>query len=253
MGSFELLLERDRFHNFASFRSKVLLVTVFVLLHISISCSSVFESRRQLGVNRTLSNICTFHRRNLPTSKTTAYVTYIGKLINIREAAVLACSLKKHWEVQREMVALIPPAMDSEEARKVLTFWGWRIHVVEVLKLPRHRGTISKIEVWKLTEFEKVVFIDQDTLILQPIEELFALPELSASLAYNFFTSKDKSSLLVPNSALDPAINSGVCVIVPSKTTYKLLHERLFTKGSFNHGDQGLYNEFFAGKPRWQE
>ena len=41
-------------------------------------------------------------------------------------------------------------------------------------------GAFDKLNVWKLVEFEKVVFLDADTLIVQNIDHLFNLPELTA-------------------------------------------------------------------------
>ena len=66
----------------------------------------------------------------------------------------------------------------------------------------------AKLRLWQLTEYERVVFIDADAIMLQNCDRLFAYPEFSA--APNVYESlKDFHRL-----------NSGVFVAKPSEDTF---------------------------------
>ncbi len=54
----------------------------------------------------------------------------------------------------------------------------------------------GKLAVWTLTEYDKVVYIDVDTLVLQNIDDLFLRPELAA-VPDIYSTDKFSSGLMV--------------------------------------------------------
>nr|CAD1838814.1 unnamed protein product [Ananas comosus var. bracteatus] len=86
----------------------------------------------------------------------------------------------------------------------------------------------SKFRLWQLTDYDKVVFVDADLLVLRSVDFLFAAPEISAT--------GNNASLF----------NSGVMVIEPSNCTFGLLMEHVHEITSYNGGDQGYLNEIFA-------
>ena len=59
----------------------------------------------------------------------------------------------------------------------------------------------TKLHAWQLTEYERVVYIDADTLVLGGLDHLFERPEVSA----------------VPDVYMSGKFNSGLLVIKPSK------------------------------------
>jgi len=89
--------------------------------------------------------------------------------------------------------------------------------------------TFTKIRCWLLDQFEKCVFLDADTLIVQNIDELFDREEFSAA----------------PDAGWPDCFNSGVFVFRPCKETYEKLIAFALQYGSFDGGDQGLLNLFF--------
>merc|ERR1712029_234952 len=91
-------------------------------------------------------------------------------------------------------------------------------------------GTISKIHAWKLTDYEKCVFLDADCLIIKSVDELFERPELSA----------------VCDIGWPDCFNSGVFVFQPNQNTFNGLLELAKSEGSFDGGDQGLLNVYFS-------
>ena len=52
--------------------------------------------------------------------------------------------------------------------------------ILNLINRPELSVTISKIHAWRLTEYEKAVFLDADCLVLKTIDELFERSELSA-------------------------------------------------------------------------
>merc|ERR1712013_941568 len=90
--------------------------------------------------------------------------------------------------------------------------------------------TFTNIRCWTLTQYNKCVFLDADTLVLTNSDELFDREEFSAA----------------PDAGWPDCFNSGVFVFRPNLNTYRDLINHATTTGSFDGGDQGLLNTFFS-------
>lgn len=99
-----------------------------------------------------------------------------------------------------------------------------------LLKRPELGVTFTKLHCWRLTQFEKCVFLDADTLVLRNCDELFEREELSAA----------------PDIGWPDCFNSGVYVYTPNMETFSSLVQYAVTHGSFDGGDQGLLNSYFS-------
>ncbi len=94
-----------------------------------------------------------------------------------------------------------------------------------------------KLRLWQLP-YERIVFLDADTLVLRPLERLFEYPEFSA--APNVYQSLADFHRL----------NSGVFAARPSAATFAAMLERLDAPGAFwKRTDQTFLEAFF---PDWQ-
>lgn len=94
-----------------------------------------------------------------------------------------------------------------------------------------------KLAVWRLTQYDRVVFLDADTLVVKNIDKLFGYPEFSA--APNLY------EMLADMHRL----NSGVFVAQPSEVTYRAMLERLDAPGAFwRRTDQTFLQHYF---PDW--
>ncbi|KAI0094282.1 hypothetical protein BDY19DRAFT_12250 [Irpex rosettiformis] len=91
-------------------------------------------------------------------------------------------------------------------------------------------GTVlTKLHVFRLTQYSKIIFLDADVLPIRPISHLFTLPhEFSA----------------VPDVGWPDIFNSGVLVLSPGQDKFDELTKLQKTKGSWDGGDQGLLNEW---------
>lgn len=128
-------------------------------------------------------------------------------------------------------------------ARHRLEAQGWSLHEIEplaspnpeaVLIFPRFAQTFTKLRAFGLAEFDKIVLLDADTIVLRNVEELFERPSFSAA----------------PDFFLPDRFNSGVMVIEPSPALFATLEQALHGSHSYDGGDQGFLNEFF---PTWYE
>lgn len=94
----------------------------------------------------------------------------------------------------------------------------------------------AKLRLWQL-DYERVVFLDADTLVLQPIDRLFDYPEFSA--APNVYAGLADFQRL----------NSGVFTARPDPATFEVMLERLDVPGAFwRRTDQTFLQHFF---PEW--
>lgn len=119
-------------------------------------------------------------------------------------------------------------------ARGRLDAQGWRIREVESignpgadLLMPRFANVFTKLRAWELVEYDKLVFLDADTVVLRNVDDLFDRPALAAA----------------PDFLLPDRFNSGVMVIQPSQPYLHTMLERLSELGSYDGGDQGFLNE----------
>lgn len=95
----------------------------------------------------------------------------------------------------------------------------------------------AKLRLWQMTEYDTVVFIDADALVIRNIDRLFGYPEFSA--APNVYESL----------ADFHRMNSGVFVAKPSEKTFAAMMARLDRPDVFwRRTDQTFLQDFF---PDW--
>ena len=116
---------------------------------------------------------------------------------------------------------------------------GWKIKHIERIRSPNakknayNEWNYSKLRLWQLTEYDKIIFIDADLIVLNNMDSLFVYPQLSA----------------VGNNRV--LFNSGIMVVEPSECMFQTLMEKSQTMVSYNGGDQGFLNEVFTWWHRW--
>ncbi|CAH8472839.1 unnamed protein product [Schistosoma turkestanicum] len=154
-------------------------------------------------------------------------------------ALVLAASLKQS-ETSKELTILVTPGVSSRMRQLLSNFYHNVIEVQPVTTkcwdkiLTGNRTelaeTFTKIQVWSLTQFTKIVFLDADTMVLQNIDELFDRCEFAAA----------------PDPQWPDCFNAGVFVLEPSIDKYNDLLKMLSNCGSFDGREQGLLNQYFS-------
>jgi glycogenin glucosyltransferase len=150
----------------------------------------------------------------------------------------LGSSLKTSGTV-KPMVVMVTPEVRPITRERLLA-QGWKIHEIAPIPnpnaatqqmLPRFGAAYTKLRAWQLTDFDKVVLLDADTIVMQNVDELFDRPELAAA----------------PDFFLPDRFNSGVMVLDPSEATFDRMVNALGQQPSYDGGDQGFLNLFFEG------
>lgn len=102
--------------------------------------------------------------------------------------------------------------------------------------LARWKATCTKFQAWSLTQFERIIFMDSDMLVINPIDDAL----------YGF---SNASFLASPEAFPPDNFNSGFMVINPSKEGLERMHELNELVGSAEGGDQGVFNNGLC--PNW--
>lgn len=89
---------------------------------------------------------------------------------------------------------------------------------LKLLNRPELIESYTKLHLWRLTQYTKVVFMDADTVALQNVDELFTYGELSAAA----------------DAGWPDIFNSGVFVAIPAEETFKKLLAFAETHESFD-------------------
>ncbi|XP_051148698.1 putative UDP-glucuronate:xylan alpha-glucuronosyltransferase 5 [Andrographis paniculata] len=112
---------------------------------------------------------------------------------------------------------------------------GWKIRRIERIRSPYSRKdaynewNYSKLRIWQLKQYDKIVFIDADLIANRNLDSMFLYPELTAAGNYQRHL-----------------FNSGLMVVEPSECTFRTLLRKMKVVESYNGGDQGFLNEMFA-------
>jgi glycogenin glucosyltransferase len=124
-------------------------------------------------------------------------------------------------------------------ARQHLRNHGWLIRPVEPIPnpcpvpnqlYPRFANVFTKLRAWELTEYDQVLFVDGDTLVMRNLDALFERPGPIAA---------------APDFFMPDQFNSGCMVLQPAATTFAAMREALSVTSTYDGGDQGFLNQYF--------
>lgn len=93
--------------------------------------------------------------------------------------------------------------------------------------------TLTKLWVFGLTSLDRVVYLDADCMVRQPVDDLF-----------------DRNGFCCAPDCIEDSdtarFNTGVMAFDPSKEIRDLIYEKAHSTDSYDHGDQGLLNNLLA-------
>ncbi|XP_027091271.1 UDP-glucuronate:xylan alpha-glucuronosyltransferase 2-like isoform X1 [Coffea arabica] len=172
-------------------------------------------------------------KKSTRTIKREAYATVLhSSEAYVCGAIALAQSLLQTG-TKRDLILLLDRSI-SKPKREALAKAGWKFRFIERIRNPRaekntyNEYNYSKFRLWQLAEYDKIIFIDADVIVLRNLDILFHFPQISA-------TGNDGS-----------IFNSGIMVIEPSNCTFNMFMQRTREIVSYNGGDQGFLNEVFV-------
>lgn len=106
--------------------------------------------------------------------------------------------------------------------------------------------TFTKVELWRQTQFQRIVYLDADVLALRAPDELLSLSLLSTTTS-----TGEKRIAAAPDTGWPDCFNSGVMVLTPNMADYHALRDRAERGVTYDGADQGLLNMYF-GEEGWE-
>ena len=145
----------------------------------------------------------------------------------------------KHINSKYDLLCLINEEID-EETKDILDYFQIKYKTIKKINYdvdfegfiqPYFKNTFDKLSIFQLTEYEKIVYLDLDLLLLENVDDLFCYNGIA--MARDF-----------PFSNLH---NSGVMVIEPDLDDYNGLIDLMMNKMKNQEqlGDQDVINEYF--------
>lgn len=128
--------------------------------------------------------------------------------------------------------------IDTEVIESLLT-----LLLQQGINRPELGKTFTKINLWGMKHYEKIMYLDADTLP-NPQSNLLQLLQLEWP---------DDKILASPDSGFPDIFNSGMFLLKPNDRDYKNLVDLVKNEGSvsFDGADQGLLNQYFNKDPDW--
>ncbi|CAL5343038.1 unnamed protein product [Camellia sinensis] len=168
-------------------------------------------------------------------SSAEAYVTLLYGDEFLLGVRVLGKSIRDTRST-KDMVALVSDGV-SDYAKNLLQADGWIVKLISLLANPnqvrptRFWGVYTKLKIFNMTDYKKVVYLDADTIVVKSIEDLFKCGKFCANLKHS------------------ERLNSGVMVVEPSQAVFNDMMSQVKTLRSYTGGDQGFLNSYYAGFP----
>ena len=176
-----------------------------------------------------------------------AIFTMVSSADYVVGANVLLFSIKKflpsHLKTQVDFVALlIHEHADNDVV--VARLRGWRIFYTHLIKpardsdVPfyRFKEQFTKLVLWNMTTFTRVLYMDCDTLAVGDVSPLLTLPTKPFAAVRDW-----------EHGSLQDHFNMGVCSLAPNNTEFLFLEQQRLTKRNYRLGmaEQGLLNAIF--------
>nr|KJB82307.1 hypothetical protein B456_013G188300 [Gossypium raimondii] len=164
-----------------------------------------------------------------------AYVTLLYGDEFLLGVRVLGKSIRDTGST-RDMVVLVSDGV-SDYAKKLLKADGWMVEMISLLANPnqvrpkRFWGVYTKLKIFNMTNYKKVVYLDADTIVVKSIEDLFKCQKFCANLKHS------------------ERLNSGVMVVEPSEAVFNDMMSKVNTLPSYTGGDQGFLNSYYSDFP----
>ena len=139
-----------------------------------------------------------------------AYVTLLASESYARGAEVVLRSLAKHTKKAR--VAMVTAAVGPATRQKLKGAGATRIIEVAPIENPRdaHDARYTKLQVWSLEDYGKIVYLDADCLVVKPADALFE-------------SCRDVAFAAAPALYPPDTFDSGMMVLTPSQKTLEAM------------------------------
>lgn len=170
-----------------------------------------------------------------------SFVTFLGTDSFLPGVLALNHSLKK-YNTRYALLVLVTDLVSSAYL-EILKQKKIEYKPIEIIQNPHQlindtrnfKHMFTKLRIFELDEFDKVVYLDADMLVCNNIEELFDTPHMSAVVA----------GRLYPGNESWKDFNAGFLVIEPDKGLFDRLVASINFLPSDDGGDQGFLHAFY--------
>ena len=152
-------------------------------------------------------------------------------------ALVLGHSIRQSgWPHQ--IVSFVTPDISAADQDRLRLIWD-EVTEVQPIDNPNRsqewgldsfETVYTKLRLWQRTEYQKLVYIDADAVVLSNLDELLDRPRFAAA----------------PCTTAPDQFNSGVMVLEPSRATFDDMMARRAELHSYDGSDQGFLNSYFS-------
>ena len=174
----------------------------------------------------------------LPTDKKYAYVTLLYNDDFAFAVRTLGQSLRDTANSGRnnhpniDHLVLVTSGV-SPQMQQLLQQEGWTVKQVQAAVNPnahyakRLSGVYTKLEIFRQTEYHRLVYLDADTTLLENTDELFLCGPFCAVMRHS------------------ELINTGIIVVEPNVSLYEDMRAKVADLYSYTGGDQGFLNSYY--------
>ena len=177
--------------------------------------------------------------RQTQSKSTCAYVTLLmGNNSYFIGALVFGYSLKKN--TNNDLVIMVTPDVPNEQKNILSEIYDVVLDIdfitinkslIKNYDTNRFKDIFTKLQCLTLIQYEKIIMIDIDMLVLKNMDNLFALDAPAATLRKVDMQNGEKipKKLIVKNNELVGGINAGLVLFKPNIEEYKSIVNELIT------------------------
>jgi hypothetical protein len=163
-----------------------------------------------------------------------AYVTHLdtmGDEGRLKGAIALGGSLLR-TQTRKDKILLVSNPVSSDDAR-LLQYAGWNVMAVAEIDAPKDKGyyhpstrfSMTKIELFDMTEYDKLIYMDPYMTVSQNIDNLCEVPAEFAAVVH------------------DGVFDTSLMVVRPSIKTYSVMMDMMsLSKDEYKGLDNGFFN-----------
>jgi alpha-N-acetylglucosamine transferase len=111
---------------------------------------------------------------------------------------------------------------------------------------PRWVIAANKLRLWELTEYEKILYMDTDVVVLQSIEHFFQYPHLSSSRNMNEECRIHNADGTLIKTDRIGGINAGVVVLQPSQEEFDAMIALLNNGEKWRFSEQDILQRYYT-------
>ncbi|CAF0988445.1 unnamed protein product [Didymodactylos carnosus] len=172
-----------------------------------------------------------------------AVVTAIYNDPYVNGVRVLGYSLKK-FRTNADLILTYIPGRVSNATLEKCEEMGWHLMPVDrippptfAIVYPRFKDQFTKLRIWSMTDYDRILYLDGDTLVVSDINELF---RLTAKNDWEGFLSV----LDTWQGQIGPNFNAGVLLIKPNITLFNEMMNKIHMMPQYGTywAEQGFLN-----------